>query len=147
MNNYYNYFDVKETATTKEIILAYENKITKYNNLKTLSDVQMNELKLLRKGLYILSNDELREKYNKKLFNIPVAENHDEISSLDTVFNIDNSWMKTVNVEESRKNVEPNVLGNRIFSLSDLNKSNFCTDSEIFLRKQQCGREEKNTIK
>jgi hypothetical protein len=145
MNNYYEYFEILETANKNEIILAYENKIAKYNNLKTLSDIQINELKLLRKGFYILSNDELREKYNKKLLKIPVPENHDEISSLDSVFNIDNSWMKTINIDDSKKkNGDINILGNRVFSLSDLNKPSYSTDSDIFLRKQQSCREEKN---
>jgi hypothetical protein len=148
MNNYYDYFDVMITANKKEILLAYENKITKYNNLKSLSNMQMNEIRILKKGLYILTNDELREKYNKKLFNIPIPENQNNLQSLDAVFNIDNSWMKTVNVDDSnnRKNSDTNVLGNRIFSLTDLNKQNFSTDSEIFLRKQQCGREDKTKL-
>jgi DnaJ-class molecular chaperone len=160
MNNFYDYFEVMENASTKEIILAYENKITKYNNLVSLTETQINEIKLLKKGLYILTNKKLREKYDLKLITtniqvadiqedvttfIPVADNHEEVASFDTVFNVDNSWMKSIesNESNSRKNSEPNTLGNRIFSLSDLNKKAFSTDTDIFLRKQQCGREDK----
>ena len=150
MNNFYDYFEVMHNANINEILLAYENKITKYNNLNSLTNKQVNEIKLLKKGLYILSNNNLREKYDKKLNNIsenniPIPENDNELQSFDTVFNVDNAWMKTFDFDENkgRKNIETNILNNRVFSLSDMNKQKIPTDTEIFLRKQQCGREEK----
>lgn len=135
--NYYDYLQVSKDANTNEINSAYENKIIKYNNLKSLTDIQINDIKNLKKAVYILTNDRLREKYNKKIIS-PLPENDNELVSFDRLFNVDNSWMKKDNMKEST------VLEDRIFSLSEFNKKSYSTDSEIFLRKQQCGREEKN---
>ncbi len=142
--NYYDYLEVSQDASTNEINSAYENKIIKYNNLKSLTDIQITEIKNLKKALYILTNDRLREKYNKKIIS-PLPENDNELVSFDRLFNVDNSWMKKDNNNINKDNKkESTVLENRIFSLSEFNKKSYSTDSEIFLRKQQCGREEKN---
>ena len=63
MDNFYELFDVFPNSSKKEIIMAYENKITKYNNIKTLSNKQIYDIKMLKIGLHVLINH--REKYNQ----------------------------------------------------------------------------------
>ena len=112
--NYYELFEILNTATTKQIIKAYQNKIINYNNDK-LSQTQINEIKLLKIGLYILMNTELRIIYDQLLNNQSQQltpplnneypnENHDSVpnavlnntsveeNTLDSLFNIDNTW-------------------------------------------------------
>jgi hypothetical protein len=162
-SNYYDLFEIPYSASPKQIILAYENKITKFNNLSMLNQEQINEIKLLKVGLFILINYELRNNYNKiigiknqpKKFsetNEPVAGNQNMPDSLDSLFNVDNTWMKSNEVKTdnlSRKNKNgSNILGDRIFSLSELNKRpGFSSDFEIELRKQQQGRTDKSDDK
>lgn len=158
--NYYELFEIPYSASTKQIILAYENKITKFNNLTVLYQEQINEIKLLKVGLFILVNYELRNIYNKIIgitkqnnqmqkSNEPIAGNQDVPDSLDSLFNIDNTWMKSNEVKtdnSGRKNKNgSNALGDRIFSLSEFNKRpGFSSDFEIELRKPQQGRTDKS---
>lgn len=171
MENYYELLEVLNSASTKEIIMAYENKITKFNNLNRLSRSQINEIKLLKSGLYILTNDQLRNKYNQMMgikgftikntidstinnnFN-PAPENLDvDEQSLDSLFNIDNSWMRNHNFTSDNgsrkiKNKNEGIINSRVFSLSDINKRpGFSSDFEAELRKPQQGREDKTELK
>jgi len=161
MENFYELFEVIPSASIKEIMLSYENKITKFNNIHKLSQKQIYEIKLLKSGLYILLNPELRYKYNIYLENKrkqlrqsnqePVAINQQNDLTLDELFNVDNTWMKNMDKNtdnddsKSRKTkFETNVLGDRIFSMSQYQKRpGFSTDNEIELRKPMQGREEK----
>jgi len=163
--NYYELFEIPYSASSKQIVLAYENKITKFNNLLILSNDQINQIKLLKVGLFILINNKLRNIYNKiigiknqtkkNIINDPVAVNHDLTDNLDDLFNIDNTWMKSNEINSdnySRKckngSTGSNALGDRIFSLSELNKRpGFSTDFEIELRKKQQGRIDKSDEK
>jgi hypothetical protein len=80
--------------------------------------------------------------------NEPKALNEGEHNNLDSLFNIDNSWMtKTDSSNNSNKKknlVEGNEIGNRIFSMKNITKQ---TDSfsefANNLRKPLHGREEK----
>jgi hypothetical protein len=80
--------------------------------------------------------------------NEPKALNEGEHNNLDSLFNIDNSWMtKTDSSNNSNKKknlVEGNEIGNRIFSMKNITKQ---TDSfsefANNLRKPLQGREEK----
>ena len=65
MYNFYEYFCIEHDANIKTIILAYRNKISKYFIYNDLSDRQIYEIKMLKTGLYILTNKKLRKKYNK----------------------------------------------------------------------------------
>lgn len=169
MSNFYELFEVLSNASTKEIIMAYENKITKYNNIKKLSKEQIYEIKMLKIGLHILINPKLRDKYNlsiknpinkqnqnesKKLSkpnNEPMAINSTNDDSLDSLFNIDNSWMKDVNInpdtaQSNKKNNFDTNIGDRVFSLSNFNKRpGFSSDFEAELRKPLQGREDKSS--
>lgn len=164
MENYYELLEVLHSASTKEIIMAYENKITKFNNLNRLSKSQINEIKLLKAGLYILTNDNLRVMYNKKMgiknfenkntsnsnFN-PLPENLEHEQSLDSLFNIDNSWMKNHKMNSDtgpRRNKNETGINNRVFSLTEINqRPGFSSDFESELRKPQQGREDKSDLK
>jgi hypothetical protein len=146
-NNYYNLLEIKFNANSKEIINAYKNKISKFKNINNFSYEQINEIKLLKKGLYILLNKKLRLKYNIITGilrdNYPVAVNQENEMSLDSIFNIDNSWMSKHSNNKYNKKTdldEINLIGDRIFSLSNLNKKQgYSTDHEINLRKPlQC---------
>lgn len=151
-DNYYDIFDIMFTSSSKQIIIAYRNKIRKFNNLKNLTKKDVNEIKLLKVGLYILINPELRYKYNKIIgidnkyddthmhitnnahaannmrtaTNEPIADNENINDNLDSLFNVDNTWMKSnepTKETTSRKGKnESNMLGDRIFSLSTFNK-------------------------
>ena len=161
--NFYELFEIRSNSSTKEIIMAYENKITKFNNIDKLSNKQIQEIKQLKIGIYILINQKLRNKYNilLKLNNEdnklsdkePCAVNHENIDSLDSLFNIDNSWIKnndSINNSINNDNTgrksknENNMLGDRVFSLSKLNKRpGYSSDFEIELRNSSQGRIDK----
>jgi DnaJ-class molecular chaperone len=171
MNNFYKLFEVFPSASTKEIIMAYENKITKYNNIKKLSKEQIYDIKMLKIGLHILINPQLRKKYNQsintndnmnkhknnqdkeinKSNNEPMALNSNNEHTLDSLFNVDNSWMKDVNIstETTQSNKKTNFetnIGDRVFSLSNYNKRpGFSSDFEAELRKPLQGREDKSS--
>lgn len=154
MSNFYELFDVLPNASSKEIIMAYENKITKFNKLKALTSVQTHEIKMLKVALYVLITPELKNKYNKSFNKIkskteePQAINSGEFNNLDSLFNVDNSWMKDINSDSStsvKKNKLDLNIGDRVFSLCDLNKRpGFSSDFEAELRKPQQGREDKS---
>lgn len=171
MNNFYELFEVFPSASTKEIIMGYENKITKYNNIKKLSKEQIYDIKMLKIGLHILINHQLRKKYNqsintndnmnktkknkgkeiKKSNNEPMALNSTNEDTLDSLFNVDNSWMKDVNInteatQSNKKNNFDTNIGDRVFSLSNFNKRpGFSSDFEAELRKPLQGREDKSS--
>jgi hypothetical protein len=158
--NYYNLFEIHPHSSSKQILLAYENKITKFNNLYSLEQEQVNEIKLLKVGLFVLINCELRKIYDKiigikkeqKKETEPVAGNDNIPDSLDALFNVDNSWMKTTeNKSDStgrKVRNESNILGDRVFSMSEFNKRpGFSSDFEIELRKPQQGRIDKSNEK
>lgn len=125
MDNYYNLFNINSNASKKDIINGYNTKISIYNYFKSLSQTQINEIKVLKKGLYILTTPELKQKYDDKLFNS---------NNIDVVFNIDNSWMKQYNIKNMENKKEIN-FSSRVFSLSNLNKKpDFPSDIDTLLR-------------
>jgi hypothetical protein len=154
MNNFYELFGISNTASTKDIISAYENKINKFSNLKILNQTHIDEIKMFKVGLHILTNTKLKEKYNK-IINInninkstePLANNEIYDNTLDSVFNVDNSWMKNYNnkIDNNDKKIKYDTnIGDRVFSLSDMNKRpGFSSESEVFLRMPSQGRENK----
>jgi DnaJ-class molecular chaperone len=176
-NNFYELLEVMKSSSTREILGAYENKITKFNNISKLSDNQINEIKMLKVALYVLITPNLRPKYNKYLESKnnkyidsknkkkgeilknnnhahkqdePLAMNQEMESSLDALFNVDNTWMKNdpkINESSSRKNkFENNTLGDRVFSMSQFNKRpGYSSDFECELRKPLQGREDKSS--
>ena len=152
--NFYDILEITNTASNKKIIKSYQKKINKFNNINVLSKSQIQEIKILKMSLYILTNPILKNKYDvqfNKIYNHDVvAGNQNEDCNLDSLFNIDNEWMKTTEhtietKSDLRKNkMEINMLGDRIFSLAQNNKRpGYSADFEIELRNQQQGRVEK----
>lgn len=125
MDNYYKLLNINNNASTKEIINAYNIKINIYNYFKSLNKNQINEIKILKKALYILTTPELKQKYDDKIFNN---------NNIDLVFSVDNSWMKDYNIKNMENKKEIN-FSNRVFSLSDLNKKqDFISEIDTLLR-------------
>ena len=147
--NYYELFGINLKSNQTEILSAYKNKINKFKNSNRLDNNQIIEIKFLKKGLYILLNKKLRSNYDKilGLNKGPLPMNEEIEDSLDTVFNIDNSWMNQKNLKSKNdKKNENNMIGDRIFSLSSLQKKpGYSTNDEIYLRKPSQGRIDKMT--
>jgi len=167
-SNFYDLFEIENTSLINNIVSAYKNKINPFNQMEELSDEDISKIKLYKIGLYILITPNLRTKYDNKIKytvpkdssatllgkslafpnNEPVALNEGEHNNLDSLFNLDNSWMTktdTSNSVNKKKNlVEGNEIGNRIFSMKDMNKqSDTFSEFANNLRKPLQGREEK----
>ena len=134
--NYYEIFNILPNATNKEIVTAYENKIKIYNKIKNLSKEQIYNIKILKVGLYILSNLLLRNKYDK-IINENSLNSYNENSYNENSLN-DLKLFNNVDSKFDKK--EDSIISDRIFSLSNFNKRpGFSTDSELTLRKPiQC---------
>ena len=63
MNNFYELFEISNSASINDVKLAYKNKINEFNYLPFLTDEQIYQIKTLKIGLHILTNNELRKKY------------------------------------------------------------------------------------
>jgi len=158
-NNFYKLLDITSLASSYEIKKAYQNKIKKFNNISKLSDDQISDIKMLKMALYVLLNSELKEKYDNYIKSVklktvsqsePEAINQNENETLDSLFNVDNTWMnneqKTSDNSLRRNRFENNSIGDRVFSMSHLNKRpGYSSDFEIELRKPLQGREDKST--
>lgn len=134
--------------------MSYQNKITKFNNIKKLNNNQIKEIKQLKAGLYILTDDNLRTKYNSfinKKFNYsePSAPNQDDMNAdLDDLFKVDNTWMSNIDekIGDKKEKLDSNMLSSRIFSMTELNnRPLYPANFESELRKPQQGRPEKST--
>jgi DnaJ-class molecular chaperone len=142
MDDYYQLLNINNNASFETINVAYENAISKYNNLTFLLPQQISEIKKLKTALYILTNPELKNKYDNKLSNIK-PYNIDNEDDFDSVFKVDNSWMK--DKQNITTKIEGNVISDRIFSLSHMNtRPGYSNDIDLEIRKPQQGRPEKN---
>jgi DnaJ-class molecular chaperone len=142
MDNYYELLNINNNASFENINIAYENAISKYNNLTFLLPQQISEIKKLKTALYILTNPELKNKYDNKLSNIK-PYNIDNEDDFDSVFKVDNEWMK--NKHNITNKIEGNVISDRIFSLSHMNsRPGYSNDIDLEIRKPLQGRPEKN---
>jgi DnaJ-class molecular chaperone len=160
-NNFYKLLDITNLASSNEIKLAYKNKIRKFNNISKLSNDQIGDIKMLKIALYVLLNSELRQKYDNYIKSVkketvsqaePQAINQNEDETLDSLFNVDNTWMnseqKTSDNSLRRNRFENNSIGDRVFSMSHINKRpGYSSDFEIELRKPLQGREDKSISK
>lgn len=66
MKNYYNILDVDNNVSEDEIYEAYKNKISQFNNLPFHTPKMITEIKLLKEALYVLGDNDRREKYDRK---------------------------------------------------------------------------------
>jgi hypothetical protein len=145
--NYYELFGINQLSSHDEIINAYKNKMNKFKKLNRFETNQIMEIKIMKKGLYILLNKNLRNNYNKLIISNtdPLPMNEENNASFDTVFNIDNKWMDTQKIKpDNDKKTDNNKIGDRIFSLTSLQKKpGYSTNDEIFLRNPAQGRIDK----
>lgn len=65
-NDYYKILNVNENCSKREIIDSYHEHINRYIGLPFLTDRMIEEVKLLKIALYILSDDERRYKYDNR---------------------------------------------------------------------------------
>lgn len=162
MDNFYNLLDIPYSATKKQIVMGYQNKISKYNMFKKLSSEQIKEIKQLKTAVYIFTNDNLKRNYDILLKkksssdNIsstitnneqePVAGNLENEDTFDSVFSIDNSWMKNNTETNNKKDrVASNLMGERIFSLPN-KKQNYSSETDSKLRIPLQCRDDKTKI-
>jgi DnaJ-class molecular chaperone len=68
MKNYYTILGIKETATNDIINDAYKYKISRYKNLPFHTQQMIADIKELKEAIYILTDNNKRDKYNKKLY-------------------------------------------------------------------------------
>ena len=101
INYYYQILELKYDATEKEINDAYKNKIKKYFNLPFLNEHQKVDIKELKKAKFILSNNELRIKYDSIIFQ--EIEENKNIKEKDTL--------------NKKEKLDSQMMGNRIFSM------------------------------
>ena len=150
MENFYKLFNISTNSSLTEIMAAYQQNISKYNNLPFISDEQSKKIKELKRGLYILTNPNLKELYDKKLNNssntkqineIKCANSNDEETDFESLFS--SKTLTNTNDKLETSKLDNNILGNRIFSLSHMNKTPKLDDFSLDLRKPLTGRIEK----
>jgi DnaJ-class molecular chaperone len=100
-NYYYQILELKYNATEKEINESYNNKIKKYFNLPFLNENQKVEIKELKKAKFILSNTDLKEKYDSIIFQ--EIEENNKIKEKDTL--------------NKKEKIDSEMMGNRVFSM------------------------------
>jgi hypothetical protein len=125
MDNYYNLFNITNSSSTDEIIIAYEKKITIFNNIEYLTQTQINDIKLIKTGLYILTNPELRIMYDKILNNNLCNTN----KQTDTIDELNNTNKQTDTIDELNNT---NKQTDTIDELNNTNNKHSCTLDELF---------------
>ena len=68
MENFYDLLKITPNANKNDIINAYKSSIKHYIDIGHLNNDQINEIRTLKSALYVLSNDDLRNKYNDILY-------------------------------------------------------------------------------
>jgi DnaJ-class molecular chaperone len=101
INYYYKILELKYNATEKEINESYKNKIKKYFNLPFLNENQKIEIKELKKAKFILSNNDLRKKYDSIIFQ--EIEENNKLKEKDTL--------------NKKEKLDSEMMGNRVFSM------------------------------
>ena len=142
IDNYYEIFNISKDASRDDIIIAYKNKINKFN-INKLSDEDIYNIKLLKTGLYIFLNYDLKKNYDKKL-NDDTLNNTSFVNNtnfnennIESLFNLDNSWMENITNDnhQKKKNIDIN-MSNRVFDLSFINKQISLDDEICFKNKK-----------
>jgi DnaJ-class molecular chaperone len=145
IDNYYDIFNISNNATRDDIIIAYKININKFN-FNNLSDEDIYKIKLLKTGLYILLNYNLKKNYDKKLeeinnntsfsiFNYNTPDKNEQ--NIESQFNVDNSWMENINIENNNQKKKDLNISDRVFDLSFINKQISLEDDIDFKNKKQ----------
>ena len=135
MENFYNLLKITPNSSRQDVINAYKNSIKRYTQLKMLDSEQIQNIRSLKIALYVLCDDSLRLSYDNLLSKVDnINPSNNEYDDIDSQFNNDKSWMNNVNnmianqtnnntSNNGRKNKgNNNMIGDRIFSLQELNK-------------------------
>jgi len=64
MKDYYKILDITINSSIDEIYNAYNSKIVQFNHLPFLTNKMIQEIKILKEALYVLSDKNKRYKYN-----------------------------------------------------------------------------------
>jgi DnaJ-class molecular chaperone len=146
MITYYDVLNVTPVDDKETIYNNYNNVISYYNNPNLTPD-QQSQVKFIKMALYVLTNDNLKNKYNYYIYkeqsrqskkpvsenslkdfkepqenNVVSANNEEDNQSLDNVFNVNTSWM---NNNDSFSNnddgkLDNKIISNRVFDLSNI---------------------------
>ena len=85
MENYYNILNINQDSDRQTIKNAYLKLIKSYNNKKELSEYDKTNIKKIKKGYYILKNNELRNMYDNIIRKNKIINN--KLSNNNTEFN------------------------------------------------------------
>lgn len=161
MDNFYEIFNINYFAPIQEINIAYKKHMLKYKN-KEIKEEDIFEIKKLKTGYYILSNETLRKKYNKLLIknknivdkkndtfvdndlnsnlesNLQSSLQSSDLMDFDTAFSKDNTNYieMTKNDNKKSKKNNNNFISDRIFSLNQLH--NLPTIPTQIMKPVQC---------
>jgi DnaJ-class molecular chaperone len=69
MKDYYEILEVSIDVSEDEIYEAYNKKIVQFKHLPFFTNQMIQEIKLLKEAIYVLGDENKREKYNYKLNN------------------------------------------------------------------------------
>ncbi len=67
MKDYYSILGINNNASENEVYEGYKKKIARFNNLPFHTKHMIEDIKILKEALYILSDTLKRQKYNIKL--------------------------------------------------------------------------------
>ena len=103
----YEVLEVHMGSTKKEILQQYKSKIEPYNliikNGKNLNTEELWEVKLLKIAKYVLTNPELREKYNvSRIINTTEEEENSQLLENDSKFNYEEEINTKDNQEHNK---------------------------------------------
>ena len=79
MRNYYEILSINNKATEEQIYDAYRDKISQFNHLPFHTSKMIAEIKLLKEALYVLGDENKRQKYNNKIEKLDQYNSPDKI--------------------------------------------------------------------
>ncbi len=112
-NDFYSIIGCKIKSSKEEIIKSYKERIKKYEEETEYNQQTKNEIKLLKTAKFVLTNDNLREKYNNIIQN-NYLENQNELR-----INFDDNNTASRRDFKLEQNEKSDALSNRIFERFD----------------------------
>jgi DnaJ-class molecular chaperone len=122
MDDYYSILNLSYNATNNNIKITYEQMINEFCNKPFLTENDKNQIKLIKKAYFILSNDEYKKIYD---INLNLKKTLP-------------SQLYQPNIINKKANISNSDISDRIFSLNKPTNYNYSIDSE-FLRPQNVG--------
>jgi hypothetical protein len=130
---YYKLLEIPKDSSKEDIYNAYKIKIEKYRNLPFLNTAQKNEIKDLKKAKFVLSNEELKNKYDS-IIEKQNIESHKM-----------KEWERTTSKKEK---VNSQLVSDRVFQMAgilNIPQKNLDIDRTFF--KSTLSRKEQNETK